>query len=56
MRRSTAELHAEAVASVERLQAEHGPFDAVVVAAGAAAGTLPEIGAAASSQHIDRLV
>ena len=56
MRRCTTELHTETVASVKELQAEHGPFDGVVVAAGAAAGTLPEIGTAASSAHIGRLV
>jgi hypothetical protein len=39
-----AQLHSHNVASVEALQAEHGPFDGTVVAAGAAAGILPEIG------------
>ena len=56
MRHSTAELHTETVPSVAQLQAEHGPFDGIVVAAGAAAGILPEIGTAASSGHIEGLV
>ena len=41
---STAELHTCSVASVAQLQLEHGPYSSTVVAAGAAAGALPEIG------------
>ncbi|KAK9842126.1 hypothetical protein WJX84_004137 [Apatococcus fuscideae] len=42
-----AELHAPLqVHSLEWLQQEHGPFNAVLCAAGAAAGMLPEIGKA----------
>ena len=44
----TAELHTRNVASVAQLQHEHGPFSGTVVAAGAAAGFLPEIGVPAS--------
>ena len=44
------------MASVEQLQAEHGPFDGIIVAAGAAAGTLPEIGTIANSGNIKTLV
>ena len=57
LKRCTAELHIETVASVEQLQAECGPFDGIVVAAGAAAGTLPEIGIAAKlAAHIETLM
>ena len=56
LRHCTAELHIETVASVDELQAEHGPFDGIVVAAGAAAGTLPEIGTVANSGNIKTLV
>jgi len=37
-----ATLHRERVSSVAALQQAHGPFDAVVVAAGAAVGALGE--------------
>ena len=42
----TADLHTTNVSSIAQLQHEHGPFCGTVVAAGAAAGILPEIGAA----------
>ena len=32
------------VQSLTALEVEHGPYDAVIVAAGAAAGVLPEVG------------
>jgi len=41
-----AQLHTCHVASVQQLQLENGPYDSTVVAAGAAAGVLPEIGVA----------
>ena len=41
-----AQLHTCHVASVQQLQLEHGPYNSTVVAAGAAAGVLPEIGVA----------
>lgn len=42
-----AELHAPfQVSSLALLQEEHGPFDAVLCAAGAAGGMLPELGTA----------
>ncbi len=41
---STAELHIQHVESVAALQQQHGPFDAVVVAAGAAVGSINEVG------------
>lgn len=31
--------------SLAELEEQHGPYDAIVVAAGAAAGVLPEVGA-----------
>jgi hypothetical protein len=40
---STVELKLEQVASLQDLEARHGPFDAVVVAAGAAAPCIPEV-------------
>ena len=42
----TADLQTSNVSSIAQLQHEHGPFNGTVVAAGAAAGVLPEIGAA----------
>ena len=45
-RGGTADLHRYNIASVAQLQDEHGPFSGTVAAAGAAAGALPEIGAA----------
>ena len=40
----TADLHTSNVSSIAQLQHNHGPFTGTVVAAGAAAGVLPEIG------------
>lgn len=39
----------ETVTSLEGLEASQGPYAAVIVAAGAAAGALPEIGASSSA-------
>ena len=47
-----AQLHLHNVASVEALQAKHGPFDGIVIAAGAAAGTLPEIGVPSQGRRL----
>jgi len=41
-----AQFHTCHVASVQQLQLEHGPYSSTVIAAGAAAGVLPEIGVA----------
>lgn len=38
----------ETVRSLEELEASQGPYAAVIVAAGAAVGALPEIGASSS--------
>ena len=38
-------LRRQQVHSLADLEEKHGPYDAVVVAAGAAAGVLPEVGA-----------
>ena len=38
-------LHQQRVQSLAALQESGGPFDAIIVAAGAAAGVLPEVGA-----------
>lgn len=54
-RGSNAELYIYPVASIEQLQAEHGPFEAVIAAAGAAAGVLPEIGEAPDLRHLQSL-
>ena len=43
---SEACLRLQQVHSLAELEEQHGPYDAVVVAAGAAAGVLPEVGAA----------
>lgn len=40
---SAAQLVTERIASLSELEARHGPFDAIVVAAGAAVGALPEL-------------
>ena len=41
---SEACLRLQQVHSLTQLEEQHGPYDAVVVAAGAAAATLPEVG------------
>ena len=41
---SEASLRLQQVHSLASLEQQHGPYDAVVVAAGAAVGTLPEVG------------
>ena len=38
-------LHRQRVGSLAALQDSDGPFDAIIIAAGAAAGVLPEVGA-----------
>lgn len=42
---SEACLRLQQVHSLAELEEQHGPYDAIVVAAGAAAGVLPEVGA-----------
>ena len=46
----------ETVTSLEELEALQGPYAAVVVAAGAAAGALPEIGASCGTANDSALV
>lgn len=41
---SQTSLRLEKVHSLTRLEEQHGPYDAVLVAAGAAAAILPEVG------------
>lgn len=41
---SEACLRLQQVHSLAELEEQHGPYDAIVVAAGAAAGVLPEVG------------
>ena len=41
---SETSLRLEKVHSLTRLEEQHGPYDAVLVAAGAAAAILPEVG------------
>ena len=41
---SQACLKLEQVQSLSALEEQHGPYDAVIVAAGAAAAVLPEVG------------
>lgn len=45
---SEASLRLQQVQSLAELEQQHGPYDAIVVAAGAAAGVLPEVGGLAA--------
>ena len=51
---SEASLRLEQVQSLAELEQQQGPYDAIVVAAGAAAGVLPEVGMIATP-HAGRL-
>lgn len=49
---SEASLRLQQVQSLAELEQQHGPYDAIVVAAGAAAGMLPEVGTIAAHQAV----
>lgn len=52
---SAAQLVTERIASLAELETRHGPYDAIIVAAGAAVGALPELCAPSSYMALSAL-